>query len=86
MTDPHNADTIELPALENRSARPFEPNPSVVVMEFGALSDRGRVRPNNEDHYVVIGAAGGHCWRRICRRGICRKPMTRPMSWPWPTA
>ncbi|HKT79955.1 MAG TPA: protein phosphatase 2C domain-containing protein [Vicinamibacterales bacterium] len=32
----------------------FEPLSATVKVEFGARSDRGRVRPQNDDHYLVI--------------------------------
>jgi serine/threonine protein phosphatase PrpC len=38
-------DTSDLPS-DSRTAQP-------VRVEFGAISHRGRVRPNNEDHYLV---------------------------------
>lgn len=32
----------------------FERRPHPLSFEFGAASDRGKVRPNNEDHYAVV--------------------------------
>jgi protein phosphatase len=39
---------------EQPEARFFGPTPQPVHVQFGAVSDRGKVRPNNEDHYAVI--------------------------------
>jgi protein phosphatase len=54
MSNVPSADTAELPALDETHARHFGPVPPPVAVEFGALSHPGRVRPNNEDHYLVI--------------------------------
>jgi protein phosphatase len=46
-------DTVELPS----SARPgrfFGPRPQRVSVRFGAVSDRGKVRSKNEDHFAVV--------------------------------
>src|SRR5512140_2385949 len=39
--------------LKGTSCNPQLCLPSMVNVEFGALSDVGRVRKNNEDHYLV---------------------------------
>jgi PPM family protein phosphatase len=49
------ADTGESVAFEELVARFFEDEPRTAVrVEFGALSHRGLVRDNNEDHYLVV--------------------------------
>ena len=47
-------DTVEIPADEDLLAKHFGPSPPPVRVTFGALSHPGLVRPNNEDHYLVI--------------------------------
>ena len=48
-------DTGEYVAFEELVARFFEDEPRTVVrVEFGALSHRGLVRDDNEDHYLVV--------------------------------
>jgi protein phosphatase len=51
IVDP-DADTVDLPApgVGTAPARPFS---SLVRVEVAALSHAGKVRPNNEDHYLV---------------------------------
>jgi protein phosphatase len=51
--DPSEADTAEhhLPPVDSEP-EPRPPAP-LVRIDFGAVSDRGKVRPNNEDHYLV---------------------------------
>jgi len=49
------ADTGESVAFEELVARFFEDEPRTAVrVEFGALSHRGLVRDDNEDHYLVV--------------------------------
>jgi protein phosphatase len=54
MTKRSEAETQEFyrlsPLLEDKEFRFLS---SVVQAEFGALSHQGKVRPNNEDHYLV---------------------------------
>jgi protein phosphatase len=54
MTEFHNADKAELSVVDDLRAKHFGPSPPPVSVQFGALSHAGRVRPNNEDHYLVI--------------------------------
>lgn len=54
MADMSNADTAEFPVVDDLLARHFGPSPPPVSVQFGALSHPGRVRPNNEDHYLVF--------------------------------
>jgi protein phosphatase len=54
MTELASADTAEFPAVDDLLARHFGPSPPPVAVHFGALSHTGRVRTNNEDHYLVI--------------------------------
>lgn len=42
------------PTLQELSARLFGVAPRPVRVEFGALSHPGKVRENNEDHFVVV--------------------------------
>jgi protein phosphatase len=48
------AETGTEPTLQELAARIFGVAPRPVRVEFGALSHRGKVRENNEDHYVVV--------------------------------
>jgi serine/threonine protein phosphatase PrpC len=54
MSDPKEADTVELRAVDDPLARHFGPSPPPVRVTFGALSHPGLVRDNNEDHYLVV--------------------------------
>src|SRR5581483_12269525 len=54
MSDTSSADTAEFPKIEDLLEKHFGPSPPRVKVEFGALADQGRVRTNNEDHYLVI--------------------------------
>src|SRR5215471_11579464 len=54
MTEIQNVDTAELSVDDDLLAKHFGPSPPPVCVKFGALSHPGRVRPNNEDHYLVI--------------------------------
>src|SRR5437016_4424276 len=44
---------VHLDAADPR-AKHFGPSPPPVHVQFGALSHPGRVRTNNEDHYMVV--------------------------------
>src|SRR5258708_24006269 len=52
MSD-QKADTDEYPAMA-RLFKHFGPTPAPVEVTFGALSHPGKLRPNNEDHYLVV--------------------------------
>jgi protein phosphatase len=53
--DRESPDTGEYAAIEKLIARFYEDQPHTAVrVEFGALSHRGLVREDNEDHYVVV--------------------------------
>src|SRR5436309_12309750 len=58
MSD-QRADTAEYPVTA-KLFKHFGASPVPVRVEFGALSHAGRLRPNNEDHYLVVQ-------RRRCR-------------------
>jgi PPM family protein phosphatase len=57
MKSSSDADTIAegivFDSLAEQAAKLFGPTPKPVQVRFGAVTDRGKVRPNNEDHYVV---------------------------------
>jgi PPM family protein phosphatase len=53
MSDKPTRDTLEMPTLVNVNYLPPGALASLVNVETAALSDRGRVRPNNEDHFLV---------------------------------
>jgi serine/threonine protein phosphatase PrpC len=57
MSNPSNLDTVAermtSGSLEQQASRLFGPPMTPVQMRFGALTDRGKVRSNNEDHYFV---------------------------------
>ena len=54
MSSSRDADTVdfEVPSAAEDKGRP-RPSSSLVRVQFGARSDIGKVRPNNEDHYFV---------------------------------
>jgi len=54
MRDRSGADTAEYPAIDDVLAKHFGPSPPPVSVQFGALSHQGLVRPNNEDHFLII--------------------------------
>jgi serine/threonine protein phosphatase PrpC len=55
MNDPSNADTAEFSAPNTiRLVAPPRPFSSRIQVDLAATSDRGRVRPANEDHYLVV--------------------------------
>lgn len=53
-TEFDTSDTDEFPAVSDLLAKHFGPSPPPVRVKFGALSHKGHVRPNNEDHYMVV--------------------------------
>jgi PPM family protein phosphatase len=54
MNNSPTSDTVEIPALANPLAKHFGPSPPPVSVIFGAVSHPGRVRTNNEDHFMVV--------------------------------
>jgi protein phosphatase len=54
MHEVESHDTAEFPAADDLLGKHFGHSPPPVWVTFGALSDPGRVRPNNEDHYLVM--------------------------------
>jgi PPM family protein phosphatase len=54
MPDFDIAETQEFPPERDELAKYFGPSPTAVKVTFGALSHPGKVRPNNEDHYLVV--------------------------------
>src|SRR5690242_18120728 len=54
MTVSSSGDTAEFPAAGDLLTKHFGPSPPPVRVTFGALSHPGRVRENNEDHYLVL--------------------------------
>jgi protein phosphatase len=55
MTDPSDTDTVEESVpLPPGSADPPRSASAGVTIDFGAATDAGKVRPNNEDHYLVV--------------------------------
>jgi PPM family protein phosphatase len=54
MNSLHDADTVEIPAIEDVLGKHFGPSPPPVSVKFGAFTHPGRVRENNEDHYMVV--------------------------------
>jgi serine/threonine protein phosphatase PrpC len=60
MNADSSVDTAEHPVVDDLLSKHFGPSPPPVAVKFGALSHPGKVRPHNEDHYLVIE-------RRRCR-------------------
>jgi protein phosphatase len=54
MTATPSTETDEFPALADVLDKHFGPSPPRVSVTFAARSHPGHVRPNNEDHYLVI--------------------------------
>jgi protein phosphatase len=55
ILDPKSTDSGENAAFEDLVARFYEDAPRTAVRaDFGALSHRGLVREENEDHYIVV--------------------------------
>ncbi|HYT89548.1 MAG TPA: protein phosphatase 2C domain-containing protein [Gemmataceae bacterium] len=54
MSPSHNEDTAEIPLATGRAQRYLQQSPPPVQAEFGALSHPGKVRTNNEDHFLVV--------------------------------
>ena len=48
-----NADTAELSPLAGKGPDRPEPYSSLVEVDLGGLSHVGKVRPNNEDHFLI---------------------------------
>jgi protein phosphatase len=48
-----DVDTDEFTSLETTDIRGFKSVSALVEVDLGALSDPGKVRPNNEDHFLV---------------------------------
>jgi protein phosphatase len=53
MSEKSLADTREWPSLVEPEAGPPETVSGIVNVDLGALSHQGKVRPNNEDHFLV---------------------------------
>jgi protein phosphatase len=51
---PTNNDTVEFDSLDRDALGMFRPQKPKVQIEFGAVSDIGKVRKVNQDHYMVI--------------------------------
>jgi protein phosphatase len=54
MSPSHDDETIELPAGAELVRRYLAQSPPHVRAEFGGLSHPGKVRKNNEDHFLVV--------------------------------
>ena len=52
MITDSDRDTRELPTIES-AGDPHRPFSSLVKVDIGAISDTGKVRPVNEDHFLV---------------------------------
>ena len=52
---PNNMDTDEYPVVASQIDEQARHSDSTAVhIDLAALSDRGKVRPNNEDHFLVV--------------------------------
>jgi PPM family protein phosphatase len=55
MTDPGNIETLtDLPPIAAGAADRPEPASAGVRVELAGATDRGKKRPNNEDHYLAV--------------------------------
>jgi serine/threonine protein phosphatase PrpC len=53
MSNAHEIDTVEIPPLGDLFKH-FGPSAAPIQVTFGALSHAGKVRANNQDHYIVV--------------------------------
>jgi PPM family protein phosphatase len=53
MGEKSDADTVRLPSPARLKGRRPGTNSSQVQVDLGALSHQGKVRPNNEDHFLI---------------------------------
>jgi protein phosphatase len=53
MSSDHDVDTVEIPALAPTDLRTPDAASSGVRVDLGGLSHTGKVRPKNEDHFLV---------------------------------
>jgi protein phosphatase len=53
MPKSREVDTVEIPPVTDLFKH-FGPSASPAQVTFGALSHPGKVRPNNQDHYLVV--------------------------------
>jgi PPM family protein phosphatase len=64
MNETSDANTVDLPIPEHtQTVEPPHPFSSLVQVDLAAASDPGRVRPNNEDHYLVVRF--GRSWETL---------------------
>lgn len=64
MATPSTADTAEFsPVVEVVSFDPIQPYSSLVEVDFGALTDKGNVRPHNEDSFLIYRT--GRYWQKL---------------------
>lgn len=54
MKDLHERDTVDMPLMKLPGTEPPRPFSSLVRVELAGLSDVGKVRKNNEDHFLVV--------------------------------
>lgn len=54
MSSSSQDDTVEMTPVEDPRLRFFGPTPAPVRIDMAALSDRGKVRENNEDHFAIV--------------------------------
>ena len=53
MPDSKEADTIDFVLPQNKGRQPPELYSAKVQVDVAGLSDRGKVRPKNEDHFLI---------------------------------
>lgn len=54
MNQRHDDETAEYIPAADLVSRFFLPSPPPMRVEFGAMSHPGKVRPNNEDHFLIV--------------------------------
>ena len=83
----HDSETIENITPIVAAAKYYATLTADMAYEFGAATHTGLKRPENQDHYLVVGArAPSSCCSPTCRLSRCRCRPTKLTGWRWPMA